>query len=86
MFEILHGNRRFEIGDFALFMSTNHTFLLQVLLGAAVDSWDRVREGAYSLLMAYPAPLPGLEQPAQVQSVYVFVSRVQRPYTMLCRV
>ncbi|KAK3280677.1 hypothetical protein CYMTET_11497 [Cymbomonas tetramitiformis] len=34
---------------------------VQVLLGAVVDSWDRLREGACSLLMAYPVPLPGLE-------------------------
>jgi hypothetical protein len=41
----------------------------QTLLGAAIDSWDRVREGACALLMAFPAPLPALKQPHQVMMV-----------------
>ena len=32
---------------------------VQLLLGAAVDTWDRVRDGACRLLAMYPAPLPG---------------------------
>lgn len=31
--------------------------------GAAVDSWDRMRDGAVSCLMKLPATLPGLETP-----------------------
>ncbi len=38
----------------------------QVLLGSVVDSWDKLRETATEALMALPAPLPGLEAPAQV--------------------
>jgi hypothetical protein len=32
---------------------------VQLLLGAAVDTWDRVRHGVCRLLAMYPAPLPG---------------------------
>ncbi|DBB01023.1 TPA: hypothetical protein ACH3X1_000923 [Trebouxia sp. C0004] len=35
----------------------------KLLLGAAVDSWDRLRDGAVSCLMKLPSPLPGLETP-----------------------
>ncbi|BDA45482.1 probable thyroid adenoma-associated protein homolog [Coccomyxa sp. Obi] len=40
--------------------------LTLVLLGSVVDSWDKLRETATEALMALPAPLPGLEQAAQV--------------------
>ena len=41
-------------------------YCAQMLLGSVVDSWDKLRETATEALMALPAPLPGLEQPAQV--------------------
>ena len=31
--------------------------------GAAVDSWDRLRDGAVSCLMKLPSPLPGMATP-----------------------
>ena len=34
-----------------------------IITGAAVDSWDRLRDGAVSCLMKLPSPLPGLETP-----------------------
>lgn len=43
--------------------------MLQVLLGSVVDSWDRLRETASEVLMALPAPLPGLETPEQVAAL-----------------
>jgi hypothetical protein len=42
---------------------------MQVLLGSVVDSWDKLRETASEALMALPAPLPGLEAPAQVAAL-----------------
>ncbi|XP_024527150.1 thyroid adenoma-associated protein homolog [Selaginella moellendorffii] len=40
-----------------------------VLLGAVVDSWDRLRESAYKILLRYPTPLPGLEAQEKVAEV-----------------
>ena len=34
-----------------------------IITGAAVDSWDRLRDGAVSCLMKLPSPLPGLQTP-----------------------
>jgi len=39
------------------------------LLSAAVDSWDRIREGAFRVLMRFPGMLPGLGAPADVAGV-----------------
>jgi len=33
------------------------------LLGAAVDSWDKLRVSAFNLLTRHPAPLAGMETP-----------------------
>jgi hypothetical protein len=35
---------------------------VQLLMGAAVDTWDRVRDGTCRLLAMFPAPLPGVER------------------------
>ncbi|GJP51778.1 hypothetical protein CLOM_g10920 [Closterium sp. NIES-68] len=40
-----------------------------LLLAAAVDSWDRLREAALTTLLKYPAPLPGLEREGEVAGV-----------------
>lgn len=40
-----------------------------LLLGGVVDSWDRVRAGSWSLLLALPCPLPGLGTPEQLQQL-----------------
>ncbi|DBA69567.1 TPA: hypothetical protein ACH3X2_012764 [Trebouxia sp. C0005] len=40
-----------------------HPQTTKLLLGAAVDSWDRLRDGAVSCLMKLPSPLPGFETP-----------------------
>lgn len=51
-------------------------YRLQVLLGAAIDSWDRVREGAFHLLMAYPSPLPGVASPPALQPLVQWTLRL----------
>lgn len=38
-----------------------------MLVGALVDSWDRMREGAMEVLLQFPAPLPGLGTAAAVE-------------------
>ncbi|MEW5310713.1 MAG: hypothetical protein WDW38_002483 [Sanguina aurantia] len=40
-----------------------------LLLGGVVDSWDRVRAGSWSLLLALPCPLPGLGTPELLQQL-----------------
>ncbi|KAF6263138.1 putative death-receptor fusion protein-domain-containing protein [Scenedesmus sp. NREL 46B-D3] len=40
---------------------------VQVLLGCLVDTWDKLRVAASSVLERLPSPLPGLEQPDRLQ-------------------
>ncbi|CAM6124686.1 unnamed protein product [Calypogeia fissa] len=40
-----------------------------VVVGALVDSWDRLREGAYRILIQYPTPLPGLDSESNVEGL-----------------
>ena len=40
---------------------------VNLLLAAAVDSWDRIREAASQALARMPSPLPGLETPPALQ-------------------
>ena len=37
--------------------------ITSLLLSAAVDSWDRLREASLAVLSAFPSPLPGLRSP-----------------------
>jgi hypothetical protein len=43
--------------------------LTLVVVGAVVDSWDKLREGAFQMLVKYPTPLPGLDSPSLVRSM-----------------
>ena len=52
------------------------TFVLHALSGdaadaaeTALDSWDQLRQLAVAALARMPAPLPGLQEPAQVEGV-----------------
>lgn len=59
------------------FLSDDATMLL---LGAIVDSWDRLREGAFKILLSYPTPLPGLECTGGVEKVLQWaISLVNSP-------
>ncbi|KAJ7522573.1 hypothetical protein O6H91_18G018000 [Diphasiastrum complanatum] len=40
-----------------------------VLVSAVVDSWDRLRENAYKILVRYPTPLPGMDTEYAVQGL-----------------
>ncbi|KAI5076112.1 hypothetical protein GOP47_0008177 [Adiantum capillus-veneris] len=50
-----------------------HSFLSSdattVLLGSIVDSWDKLREGAFKILSSYPTPLPGYKSTIEVEKV-----------------
>ncbi len=47
-----------------------------MLLGAVVDSWDRLREAAVEALLAMRAPLPGLGQPGGVAGLLRWARRL----------
>ena len=40
-----------------------------VVVGAIVDSWDKLRESAFRILVLYPTPLPGLESTTAIEHV-----------------
>lgn len=37
-------------------------------LGAAVDSWDKLRVSAFNLLTRHPPPLAGMETPKKLEA------------------
>lgn len=40
-----------------------------VVVGAIVDSWDKLRESAFRILVRYPTPLPGLESTTSIERI-----------------
>ncbi|GMH43329.1 hypothetical protein BSKO_11251 [Bryopsis sp. KO-2023] len=42
---------------------------IEILLGAAVDSWDQLRSGAVDCLMHFPAPFPGLDSAEKMKTL-----------------
>ena len=40
-----------------------------VVVGAIVDSWDKLRESAFRILVRYPTPLPGLESKISIERI-----------------
>lgn len=40
-----------------------------VVVGAIVDSWDKLRESAFRILVRYPTPLPGLESTTSIEHI-----------------
>jgi hypothetical protein len=48
------------------------------LLGAAVDSWDKLRVGAFRLLSKHPAPLAGVERPEAVAALFAWALALSR--------
>ncbi|KAK9830510.1 hypothetical protein WJX72_012147 [[Myrmecia] bisecta] len=49
---------------------------VEVLLGAVVDSWDRLREGSITALMHMATPLPGLDRPELLPPVLGWACRL----------
>ena len=48
------------------------------LLGAAVDSWDKLRVGAFRLLSKHPAPLAGVERAEAVAALFAWALALSR--------
>ena len=48
------------------------------LLGAAVDSWDRLRAGAFRLLSKHPAPLAGIRRSEDVAAHFKWALALSR--------
>lgn len=40
-----------------------------VVVGAIVDSWDKLRESAFRILVRYPTPLPGLDSSTSIEQI-----------------
>ncbi|KAK9090712.1 hypothetical protein Sjap_023889 [Stephania japonica] len=52
------------------FISPDSTLLL---VGSIIDSWDRLRESAFRILLQFPTPLPGILSQEQVRQVIEWV-------------
>ncbi|KAH9296258.1 hypothetical protein KI387_039846, partial [Taxus chinensis] len=49
-----------------------------VVVGAIVDSWDRLRENAFRILLQFPTPLPGISNKMKVIEVIVWAKSLVR--------
>lgn len=56
---------RFESSPYAACLGPD---VVTCLLGSVVDSWDKLRVGAFTLLTKHPAPLAGVETSEQVEA------------------
>ena len=43
-----------------------------VVVGAIVDSWDRLRENAFQILLQFPTPLPGISNKIAVHGIILW--------------
>ncbi|KAF3778831.1 Thyroid adenoma-associated protein-like protein [Nymphaea thermarum] len=46
------------------------------LVGSIVDSWDRLRESSFHILLNFPTPLPGISNEDKVKEVIVWAKRL----------
>ncbi|OMO79254.1 hypothetical protein CCACVL1_13805 [Corchorus capsularis] len=53
--------------------SPDSTFLL---VGSIIDSWDRLRESSFRILLHYPTPLPGISNEDMVQKVIAWAKKL----------
>eukprot|EP00898_Chlorokybus_atmophyticus_P008554 jgi/Chlat1/86/Chrsp1S03198 len=65
------GEHTFPYSAAAMEPATLHMLLFNML-----QSFDRLRDGAYQLLMKYPTPLPGLESPSQLQPIVAWAKNM----------
>ncbi|KAL6520381.1 hypothetical protein OROMI_032561 [Orobanche minor] len=47
-----------------------------LLVGSIVDSWDRLRENSFRVLLYYPTPLPGICSPDLVLEAVIWVKKL----------
>ncbi|KAI3665884.1 hypothetical protein L6452_44519 [Arctium lappa] len=57
----------------ARFVSPEATLLL---VGSIVDSWDRLRENSFRILLHFPTPLPGISTTEMVQEVIIWAKKL----------
>lgn len=55
------------------FTSPDSTLLL---VGSIVDSWDRLRENSFRILLHFPSPLPGISSPEMIRRVIVWAKKL----------
>lgn len=47
-----------------------------LLVGSIIDSWDRLRESSFRILLHFPNPLPGISSQAMVQEVIAWAKKL----------
>ncbi|CAI0388533.1 unnamed protein product [Linum tenue] len=47
-----------------------------LLVGSVIDSWDRLRESSFRILLHFPTPLPGVESAEMVKKVIIWAQRL----------
>ncbi|XWS44293.1 hypothetical protein CRYUN_Cryun15aG0032500 [Craigia yunnanensis] len=55
--------------------SPDSTFLL---VGSIIDSWDRLRESSFRILLHFPTPLPGISSEDVVQKIIIWAKKLVR--------
>lgn len=53
--------------------SPDSTFLL---VGSIIDSWDRLRQSSFSILLCFPTPLPGLSSEEMIEKLINWAKRL----------
>ncbi|KAL9233763.1 hypothetical protein vseg_008718 [Gypsophila vaccaria] len=47
-----------------------------LLVGSIIDSWDRLRESSFRILLSFPTPLPGLSSELMVQEIILWAKKL----------
>ncbi|KAK9272640.1 hypothetical protein L1049_003016 [Liquidambar formosana] len=47
-----------------------------LLVGSIIDSWDRLRESSFRILLHFPTPLPGISSPDMVQEAITWAKKL----------
>ncbi|XP_074268645.1 uncharacterized protein LOC141592008 [Silene latifolia] len=47
-----------------------------LLVGSIIDSWDRLRESSFRILLSFPTPLPGLSSEDTVQELILWAKKL----------
>lgn len=47
-----------------------------LLVGSIIDSWDRLRENSFRILLQFPTPLPGISSEGMVKEVIVWAKKL----------
>ncbi|PON42691.1 Armadillo-type fold containing protein [Parasponia andersonii] len=47
-----------------------------LLVGSVIDSWDRLRESSFRILLHFPTPLPGISDEGMVQNMIIWAKKL----------